>query len=228
MKQTMANKVGKVLLMMIVLMLLLGAIIQAQEGDQVTPLTTNYTVPWWTVDGGGGTSNSETLAVSGTAGQPDAGEMGGGKYVVSGGFWGNAEASKGIQYAAYLPAVMNNSVHVTYFVGPLESEPNNSYLEANGALYSGRAYYGFPDDTKDYFSIYLQTGGKITIDLTNHVGVGVQLHLFYQSVSNRVRYILSPPYRIDYTGPAGWYYIYIYTASGYTSTSQYTLRATYP
>lgn len=224
----MENKVGKVLIMMIGLMLLISAIIQAQERDQPMLLGANYDMPWWTIDGGGGTSTSDTFSVSGTIGQPDAGLIAGGTYLVSGGFWNNEGALQGFLYSAYLPTVMNNSIHFTYFAGPLEREPNNSYLEANGVLYSGRIYYGYPNDAKDYFSIYLQNSGKITVDLSNHAGIGVQLHLYHQSVNNLVKYQLSPPYRIEYTGPTGWYYIYIYTASGYTSASQYTLRVTYP
>jgi len=50
-------------------------------------LAQNYSVNWWTVDGGGGTSTGGLYAVSGTAGQPDASRMSGGTYTVSGGFW---------------------------------------------------------------------------------------------------------------------------------------------
>jgi hypothetical protein len=43
-----------------------------------------------------------------------------------------------------------------------------------------------------------------------------------------VDYDLDPPsYHIEYTGLAGWYYIYIYTASGYNNTTSYTLRVVY-
>lgn len=41
----------------------------------------------FTIDGGGGTSSAGQYVVSGTAGQPDAGTLGGGSYVVDGGFW---------------------------------------------------------------------------------------------------------------------------------------------
>ena len=37
---------------------------------------------------------------------------------------------------------------------------------------------------------------------------------------------MDASYHIMYTGPAGWYYIYIYTAGGYNTTTPYTLRAT--
>ena len=47
---------------------------------------------WWTVNGGGGTSVSTdgTFALSGTAGQPDAGSMAGGNFFLQGGFWNSA------------------------------------------------------------------------------------------------------------------------------------------
>jgi hypothetical protein len=47
-----------------------------------------YSIDWFTVDGGGGTSTGGVYAVSGTIGQPDAGAvMTGGPYSLSGGFW---------------------------------------------------------------------------------------------------------------------------------------------
>ena len=47
-----------------------------------------FALDWWTVDGGGGTSEGGDFAVSGTIGQPDAGPlMSGGDYAVTGGFW---------------------------------------------------------------------------------------------------------------------------------------------
>ena len=47
-----------------------------------------YTVDWYKVAGGGGTSTGGTYEVSGTIGQPDAsGAMSGGNYSVTGGYW---------------------------------------------------------------------------------------------------------------------------------------------
>ncbi len=47
----------------------------------------NYTVDWFTIDGGGGTSTGGVYRVSGTIGQPDAGAtMSGGNYSIDGGF----------------------------------------------------------------------------------------------------------------------------------------------
>ena len=129
-------------------------------------------------------------------------------------------------YTIFLPLTLRDLI--SYFEGPWEQEPNNSYLEANGPLRSGQDYYGYPNDAKDYFSIYLRTGGQITIDLTNHTGTGTQLQMFYQSVANRVASDVEAPYHIDYNGQAGLYYIYAYTAGGYNTTTPYTLRVTYP
>jgi hypothetical protein len=48
----------------------------------------SYSIDWFTVDGGGGTSTGGVYSVSGTIGQPDAGKMSGGNYTLDGGFWG--------------------------------------------------------------------------------------------------------------------------------------------
>jgi len=48
----------------------------------------SYTIDWYKVAAGGGTSTGGTYQVSGTIGQPDAsGAMSGGNYSVTGGFW---------------------------------------------------------------------------------------------------------------------------------------------
>ncbi len=47
-----------------------------------------YAIDWSTIDGGGGTSTGGVYSVSGTIGQPDAGNMSGGNYSIDGGFWG--------------------------------------------------------------------------------------------------------------------------------------------
>lgn len=61
--------------------LLLSAIVLAQSGG-------GYDLSWWTVDGGGGTVSGGGYALSGTAGQPDAGpSLTGSGYALYGGFW---------------------------------------------------------------------------------------------------------------------------------------------
>ena len=47
-----------------------------------------YSIDWYKISGGGGTSTGGTYQVSGTIGQPDAsGAMTGGSYSMTGGFW---------------------------------------------------------------------------------------------------------------------------------------------
>src|SRR3954462_1206003 len=52
----------------------------------------NYSIDWFTIDGGGGTSSGGQYTLSGTIGQPDAGTLSGGNYTLDGGFWGGVFA----------------------------------------------------------------------------------------------------------------------------------------
>ena len=53
-----------------------------------TCLAQNYSIDWYKVSGGGGTSTGGTYQVSGTIGQPEASAtMSGGNYSLTGGFW---------------------------------------------------------------------------------------------------------------------------------------------
>lgn len=47
-----------------------------------------YSIDWYSIDGGGGTSTGGVYQVSGTIGQPDAGRLTGSSFVLEGGFWG--------------------------------------------------------------------------------------------------------------------------------------------
>ena len=48
----------------------------------------NFSMDWVTADAGGGTSFGGAYSITGTIGQPDAGNMSGGIYFLEGGFWG--------------------------------------------------------------------------------------------------------------------------------------------
>jgi hypothetical protein len=52
----------------------------------------SYSIDWFTIDGGGGTSTGGVYSLSGTIGQPDAGRLAGGNYTLDGGFWAGAVA----------------------------------------------------------------------------------------------------------------------------------------
>jgi hypothetical protein len=71
------------LLLFMVLCLMAASVIQAAPDSPAGGLS----IPWWTVDGGGGTSKGGQFALSGTAGQPDATTMSGGPYTLGSGFW---------------------------------------------------------------------------------------------------------------------------------------------
>ena len=59
------------------LLLLLAVVAQGQS----------FSVDWFSIDGGGGTSSGGNYSLSGTIGQSDAGRLTGGAYQLEGGFW---------------------------------------------------------------------------------------------------------------------------------------------
>ena len=60
----------------------------------------SYSIDWFTIDGGGGTSTGGVYSVSGTIGQPDAGALSSGGYALSGGFWAGLGTER---HTVYLP-----------------------------------------------------------------------------------------------------------------------------
>jgi hypothetical protein len=89
-------RIGITLLVLAALLLLTGASWAAAPAD--------YTLDWWTVDGGGGTwsDTGGQYELNGTVGQPDAQAWGSGDYALSGGFWVSGEG----KYSTYLPLVL--------------------------------------------------------------------------------------------------------------------------
>ena len=65
---------------LLIILFATGAVAAARLAD--------YSLPWWTVDSGGGASSNGGYALSGTIGQGDATTtMSNGSYAISGGFW---------------------------------------------------------------------------------------------------------------------------------------------
>ena len=79
-KQTLSLNDGvKIIILTLIILTILSALpVSAQS----------YSIDWFTIDGGGGTSTGGVYSVSGTIGQPDAGKMSGGNFTIDGGFWG--------------------------------------------------------------------------------------------------------------------------------------------
>jgi hypothetical protein len=94
---------GLIFLILMALMLVVGvASSQAQSGG-------GYDLTWSTIDGGGATfSTGESYSLGGTIGQPEAGLMSGGGYMLAGGFWGGAPLSN-YNYNIYLPLMLKNA-----------------------------------------------------------------------------------------------------------------------
>jgi hypothetical protein len=84
-------------LVMVVAVLSTAVILAAPQGPSA-----GFSVPWWTVDSGGGTSQGGGYTVSGTAGQPDAGTLSGGGYALTGGYWSGALSN---EFITYLPQI---------------------------------------------------------------------------------------------------------------------------
>ena len=55
-----------------------------------SPAWAQFTVPWFTIDGGGGDAAGGSYALSGTIGQMDVRSMSGGSFTLAGGFWSGA------------------------------------------------------------------------------------------------------------------------------------------
>jgi hypothetical protein len=86
------------IIVFLVLTLLLALTAVAAASSQ---LASGFSIPWWTVDGGGGVSQGGAYTLSGTTGQADAGNASGGTYSLSGGFWSVTL----VRFRNYLPVV---------------------------------------------------------------------------------------------------------------------------
>lgn len=75
----------------------------------VSCLAAEYTIDWFTIDGGGGTSTGGIYSLSGAIGQPDAGSMSGGNFTLQGGFWGVVAAVQ-TEGAPWLSVTRSNAV----------------------------------------------------------------------------------------------------------------------
>lgn len=76
-------------------------------------LAQNYSINWYKVAGGGGTSSGGNYQVSDTIGQPDAsGAMTGGNYSITGGFWALISAIQTAGAPALYISYSGNTVSV--------------------------------------------------------------------------------------------------------------------
>ena len=129
----------------------------------------------------------------------------------------------GQQWDIYLPLVLKN-----FFISPYE--PNNNATQAYGPLQRGVAYRAYPDDTEDWYYFILSTTSSITVRVENFSANGDLLIYKDPNISEPVDQwgqggstMTVGPLSLD----AGKYYIRVYAASGYNTTTLYTLKMTY-
>ena len=84
-------------ILIIAALLLIATVVYAQ-GD--------YDLSWWTVDSGGGQSNGDVFSLLGVVGQPDAGVLQGGDFILAGGFLSGVTAPPPPVYNQLLPLVI--------------------------------------------------------------------------------------------------------------------------
>ena len=101
---------------------------------QVTSLPAqSYSIDWWSISAGAGTSTGVAYQVSGTIGQPDAGlAISGGRYSVTGGFWSLIFVVPTAGLPNLIISHAGNSVTVSWpNTGSYTLQQNNNLAEAN-------------------------------------------------------------------------------------------------
>jgi hypothetical protein len=215
------------LMLILVVMLLPGVVSLAQNP--------NYSIPWWTVDGGGGMSTGGAFTLKGTIGQPDAGErLTGGSYALGGGFWSGIREPRSA--FVYLPMTLREVSPYAAPCGPSNDfcEPNDTFQTAYGPLQLGAEYRSYPgdrDDAEDYYYFLVpEPNARVTIRVTNYVDGQLRLYdsqkteiaMTYEQAGGDTVMELS-----DVTLTGGTYYIRVYTDQRYWSDSRlYALTVT--
>ncbi len=120
----------------------------------------SYSIDWFTIDGGGGTSTGGVFSISGTIGQPDTGAMSDGNFSITGGFWSlYAVATPG---APLLSVLRTNGVVAVYWPRPA----TGFVLDRSGTLNGTPPPWtqvGFPYQTNSthiFISVPAPTGTK--------------------------------------------------------------------
>jgi len=116
-----------------------------------------YSIDWFKVSGGGGTSSGGNFSVSGTIGQPDAsGALTGGNFSLAGGFW----SLYAVQIAGcpllFIRLVAPNSAVVSWAnIGNYTLQTNSNLATANWLGFGGNIF---------------QSGGTNSVTITPALG----------------------------------------------------------
>lgn len=108
----------------------------------------NYSINWYKIAGGGGTSSGGQYTVSGTIGQPDASPaMTGGNYSLTGGFWALISvvqtagaptlyiSQSGKTVSVYWQNVSGWTLQQSGSLSPVNWTPNSSWTTSDGTNY---------------------------------------------------------------------------------------------
>lgn len=94
-----------------------------------------YSIDWYKIAGGGGTSSNGQYSVSGTIGQADAGgPMTGGNYSLTGGFWSLFSVVQTVGSPKLYIFTTSTNTAVVYWVGPTSGvtlQQNSSLGQSN-------------------------------------------------------------------------------------------------
>ena len=96
----------------------------------------SYTIDWYKIAGGGGTSTGGTYVVNGAIGQPDAsGAMTGGPYSLTGGFWSmiSVVQTAGVPNLLIVPNGPNSVKILWPATGTFTLQQNNNLASAGWA-----------------------------------------------------------------------------------------------
>ena len=98
-----------------------------------------YSINWYKIAGGGGTSTGATYQVTGTIGQPDTGmAMSGGNFSVTGGFWSLISVVQTAGLPNLFVTHSGNSVIISWTAtGSYTLQQNGNLALANGWTTSG-------------------------------------------------------------------------------------------
>lgn len=98
----------------------------------------SYSIDWYKIAGGGGTSTGSVYSVSGTIGQPDAsGEMTGGNYSLTDGFWSLIFVVQSIGAPMLNISHSGNTVTIYWQdISGWSLQQNNNLAVTNGWMFS--------------------------------------------------------------------------------------------
>jgi len=171
----------------------------------------DFAIDWFSLDCGGGTSADDVYAVSGTIGQPDAGEVGDAVFAVAGGFWEAAFLSETTIAPTLTIRLSGNNIILSW-----SADATGFFLEQNDDVTQPAGWHpvGQPLVVNGQNIITVPaSGGMAYYRLTDTPAPGTPRLIIARSGAN---VLLSWPawatgyyleQNLDLTKPAGWWLV---------------------